>query len=272
MTTTPTRTLPPYRSALHPAHAGFGRLLRAEWTKFWTVRAWLLVLAVAAVVTVVVCQLGASGSSVSGGPTITLGPDGEVVNDSFRFTHRPLTGDGTVTTRVTGLKDASGKGLGPWTKAGIIVKSSLKPGSPYAAVMATSAHGVRMQWNFTHDTAGPSSDLAKTPQWLRLKRLGEKLTGYASVDGENWTRLGEVRVGGWAGRSRWGCSWRLPSTRSSTAPSAVRARWPAAARPTAPSTTSPSRAGRPTAAGRPRTSAPPPPTPRRGTADRARPR
>lgn len=201
MTTTPPRTvpvppLPPYRSALHPARAGFGRLLRAEWTKFWTVRAWLLVLAVAAVVTVVVCQLGASGSSVGGGPTIVLGPGGEVVNDSFRFTHRALTGDGTVTARVTGLKDASGKGLGPWTKAGIIVKSSLKQGAPYAAVMATPGHGVRMQWNFTHDKAGPSSDLAKAPQWLRLKRLGDRLTGYGSVDGQKWTRLGEVRLDG----------------------------------------------------------------------------
>ncbi|MFI6403410.1 hypothetical protein [Streptomyces sp. NPDC050548] len=194
--TTPTRTPAPYRSALHPARAGFGRLLRAEWTKFWTVRAWLLVLAIAAVVTVVVCQLGASGSSVGGGPMISVGPGGEVVNDAFRFTHRPLTGDGTVTARVTGLKSADGRDLEPWAKAGIIVKSSLKQGSPYAAVMATPAHGVRMQWNFTHDTAGPSSDLAKAPQWLRLKRLGEKLTGYASVDGQNWTRLGEVRVGG----------------------------------------------------------------------------
>ncbi|WP_262059068.1 DUF1349 domain-containing protein [Streptomyces sp. STR69] len=194
--TTPTRTPAPYRSALHPARAGFGHLLRAEWTKFWTVRAWLLVLAIAAVVTVVVCQLGASGSSVGGGPMISVGPGGEVVNDAFRFTHRPLTGDGTVTARVTGLKSADGRDLEPWAKAGIIVKSSLKQGSPYAAVMATPAHGVRMQWNFTHDTAGPSSDLAKAPQWLRLKRLGEKLTGYASVDGQNWTRLGEVRVGG----------------------------------------------------------------------------
>ncbi|WP_033282706.1 ABC transporter permease subunit [Streptomyces sp. NRRL F-525] len=196
MTTTPTRTVPPYRSALHPARAGFGRLLRAEWAKFWTVRAWLLVLAIAAVVTVVICQVGASGSSVGGGPTIVLGPGGEVVHDSFRFTHRALTGDGTVTARVTGLKDASGKGLGPWTKGGIIVKSSLKPGSPYAAVMVTPGHGVRMQWNFTEDKAGPSSDLAKAPQWLRLKRLGEKLTGYASVDGQKWTRLGEVEVAG----------------------------------------------------------------------------
>ncbi|MFJ5307852.1 hypothetical protein [Streptomyces sp. NPDC088350] len=195
MTTTPTRTVPPYRSALHPARAGFGGLLRAEWTKFWTVRAWPLVLAIGAVVTVVICELGASGSSVGGGPAIVVGPGGEVVNDSFRFSHRTLTGDGTVTVRVTGLRDRSGKGLGPWTKAGIIVKASLKQGSPYAAVMATPGHGVRMQWNFTHDKAGPGSDLAKAPQWLRLKRLGAKLTGYASVDGQKWTRLGEVGVG-----------------------------------------------------------------------------
>ena len=193
---TVTRTAAPYRSALQPARAGFGRLLRAEWTKFWTVRAWLLVLAVSAVVTVVICQLGAGGSSISGGPPIVLGPGGEVVNDSFRFTHRPLTGDGTITVRVTGLKSSDGESLEPWAKAGIIVKSSLKPGSAYAAVVATPGHGVRMQWNFTHDTAGPSSDLAKAPQWLRLKRLGGKLTGYASVDGQKWTRLGEVGVAG----------------------------------------------------------------------------
>ncbi|MER7926705.1 hypothetical protein ABTY96_26735 [Streptomyces sp. NPDC096057] len=196
MTTTPTRTVSPYRSALHPARADFGRLLRAEWAKFWTVRAWLLVLAVGAVVTVLVCQLGVTGSSVSGGPAVVLGPGGEVVKDAFRFEHRPLTGDGTITARVTGIESASGGALEPWTKAGIIVKASMKQGSSYAAVMTTPAHGVRMQWNFTHDTAGPSSDLAKAPQWLQLKRLGGKLTGYASVNGEKWTRLGEVGVGG----------------------------------------------------------------------------
>lgn len=74
MTTTPTRTVPPYRSGLHPARAGFGRLLRAEWAKFWTVRIWVAVLAITAVVVVVVCQLGATGSTVGGGPPVVLGP------------------------------------------------------------------------------------------------------------------------------------------------------------------------------------------------------
>ncbi|MFJ9631154.1 hypothetical protein ACIRU8_25930 [Streptomyces sp. NPDC101175] len=190
--TTSTRAPAPYRSAMHPARAGFGRLLRAEWTKFWTVRAWLLAPALAAVVTVGVSQMGASGSVTGGGPPVVVGPGGEVVNDSFRFTRRALTGDGTLTVRVTGLKSGDGKPLEPWAKAGIIVKSSLKQGSPYAAVVVTPGHGVRMQWDFTHDVAGPGSDLAVAPQWLRLQKLGARLTGYASVDGEKWIRLGEV--------------------------------------------------------------------------------
>ena len=42
----------------------------------------------------------------------------------------------------------------PWAKAGIIIKASTKPGSAYAAMMATGGHGVRMQYNYTGDMAG----------------------------------------------------------------------------------------------------------------------
>lgn len=192
--TTPTRT--PYRSRLHPARAGFGRLLHAEWTKFRTVRAWPVVLGVAVVAVVLVCRLGASGSSTSGGGPVTLGPGGERVVDVFRFTHRPLTGDGSVTVRVTGLRSADGKGIEPWAKAGVIVKQNLDEGSRYAAVVATPAHGIRMQWNFTHDTAGSASDIATTPHWLRLTRSGQHLTGYESADGRTWSKIEDVRLPG----------------------------------------------------------------------------
>ncbi|WP_030621773.1 ABC transporter permease subunit [Streptomyces fulvoviolaceus] len=194
MTTTSTPTVTPYRSQLHPARAGFLRLLRAEWTKFWTVRAWLLVLAIAAVVTVVISQLGASGSSTSGNVEPTLAPDGTVVRDSFHFTHRELTGDGTVTVRVTALESADGRALEPWAKAGLIVKESLEPGAPYAAVLATPGHGVRTQWNFTHDTAGGASDLATAPTWLRLTRAGDRVTAYESADGRTWSEIKDVRL------------------------------------------------------------------------------
>ncbi|WP_405869155.1 DUF1349 domain-containing protein [Streptomyces sp. NBC_00005] len=189
-------TVTPYRSGLHPTRAGFLHLLRAEWTKFVTVRAWPLVLVVAAAVTVVISQLGASGSVTSGFEHPTLAPDGTVVRDSFHFTHRPLTGDGTVTVRVTALKSGNGKAAEPWAKAGLILKQSLQAGAPYAAVLTTPDHGVRTQWNFTHDTAGGPSDLTTAPSWLRLTRTGDHVTTYASRDGHEWHKIKDVRLKG----------------------------------------------------------------------------
>ncbi|WP_327318072.1 hypothetical protein [Streptomyces sp. NBC_01235] len=189
-----------YRSSLHAtARAGFLRLLRAEWTKLWTVRAWLPALAVAAAVTVAVSQLGASGSATSA-LDVTLAPDGTVVTDAFHLTHRPLTGDGTLTVRVTGLRSADGKELEPWAKAGLIVKQSLAPGAPYAAVLSTPEHGVRMQWNFTHDKAGTgASTTAAATRWLRLTRTGDRLTGYGSPDGRTWTKIAQIGIEGLTG-------------------------------------------------------------------------
>jgi hypothetical protein len=51
-------------------------------------------------------------------------------------------------------------------------------------MMVTGGHGVRMQYDYTHDTAGrPGAVSAASPRWLRLTRSGDTLTGYASADG-----------------------------------------------------------------------------------------
>ncbi len=41
-----------------------------------------------------------------GEPPLPVGPDGEAVADSYYFVHQPLTGDATITTRVTALTGA----------------------------------------------------------------------------------------------------------------------------------------------------------------------
>jgi hypothetical protein len=46
-------------------------------------------------------------------------------------------------------------GLQPWAKAVIIITASTRPGSAYAAMMVTAGHGVRMQYDYTGDIAGP---------------------------------------------------------------------------------------------------------------------
>ncbi|MFD8643066.1 hypothetical protein ACFV14_22535 [Streptomyces zaomyceticus] len=215
----------PHRSA-RPAWGGFGRLLRAEWTKFRTVRGWVVTAIGSALVICLVGLLATAAVHERGGDApgaLPVGPDGRAVNDSFTFVHQPLAGDGTLTVSVSSLtgegEDGDGGGgedgasakdvtdekggnggkraLAPWAKAGIIVKDSLEQGSSYASVMVTGAHGIRMQHDFTHDTAGlPGEVSPESPRLLRLKRSGEVITGYQSTDGDHWTEVGTATLPG----------------------------------------------------------------------------
>ncbi|MFI9583600.1 ABC transporter permease subunit [Streptomyces sp. NPDC052236] len=199
-----TMTPSPYRSTLPPTRDGFPQLLHAEWTKLRTIGRWTLTLLAAAVLTVLISVISATGASFQRAPVPSesgaappepgTGPDGLIVQDAFRFVHQPLTGDGSITARVSGLTGEDGESPG-WAKAGLIVKQSTKPSAPYAAVMITPGHGVRMQSNFTHDTAGSAAS-ADTPRWLRLTRTGTSLTGYESADGATWQKIGTVRLAG----------------------------------------------------------------------------
>jgi ABC-type transport system involved in multi-copper enzyme maturation permease subunit len=207
-------------------HGGFGRLLRSEWTKFRTVRGWVIGMIVAAILTVFVglfaagnannsCQNSPNGPVLSGKaclPYIPHGPGGEVVSDSFNFAHQPLTRNGSITVRVISLTgehpnitsghgahvgSALASGLAPWSKAGIIIKQSLHQGSAYAAMMVTGSNGVRMQYNYTGDSAGlPGKVSAADPRWLRLTRSGDTITGYDSADGTHWTQVAAVTLTG----------------------------------------------------------------------------
>jgi ABC-type transport system involved in multi-copper enzyme maturation permease subunit len=62
-------------------------------------------------------------------------------------------------------------------------------------MLVTGGHGVRMQYNYIHDTAGPAGAVsAQSPRWLRLTRSGDTLTGEASADGTHWTRVGTATL------------------------------------------------------------------------------
>jgi ABC-type transport system involved in multi-copper enzyme maturation permease subunit len=195
----------------------FARLLRAEWTKLRTVRGWVITIGVAAALPTGFALLN---MGQCGGCTAPLtGPGGGAVTDQFPFVHRALAGNGSITVRVTsltGLYSSSGGGesaaggplaqnptagwtpdAGPWSKTGIIIKASTEPGSAYAAMMVTGSHGVRMQWNYTGDTAGlGGTATAASPRWLRLVRHGDTITGYDSAGGTSWIKVGAVSLTG----------------------------------------------------------------------------
>jgi ABC-type transport system involved in multi-copper enzyme maturation permease subunit len=225
-------TVTPPRLTKGPRHDGFTPLLRSEWTKFRTVRGWVIGLLVAAVLCVAFTFLttndthegtctgppptGAGPNSpgtgcTTGHPFVPTGPGGEAVADSYQFVAQPLTGDATITARVTSLTGLTSTrpanvapslantrpGLAAWAKAGILVTPSTRQGSTYAAVMATGTEGVRWQYDYNDDRAGlPGSVSAASPRWLRLTRTGDTLTGYDSTDGAKWTEIGTTQLTG----------------------------------------------------------------------------
>ncbi len=194
----------------------FAQLMRVEWTNFRTSRGWVIgmVAAVLVIVSLGLLFAAAHQTSFEGPdgqvlprPSVPLGPDGEAVRDKFYFMHRPLTGDGSITARITSLTgiitypppnhDKIVSGVVPWAKAGVLIKESTKQGSAYAAVMLTGSHGVRMQYNFIEDRAGRPGDVSEQfPRWLRLTRVGDTLTGYESSDGAQWTPISAAHLAG----------------------------------------------------------------------------
>jgi hypothetical protein len=199
---TPTRT--PYRPSQRVGRDGFLQLLHAEWTKFRTVRGWVAGMVVAALMVVLVALLAGVSSNQKGAPPVPIGPGGEPVTDSFYFVHQPLAGNGSITVSVSALRSSIPTGpadlqpgIVPWAKAGLIIKQSTRQGSPYAAIMVTGSHGVRMQDTYVNDTAGlPGPVSAASVRWLRLDRSGDAITGYASADGTHWTKVGTAHVRG----------------------------------------------------------------------------
>jgi ABC-type transport system involved in multi-copper enzyme maturation permease subunit len=226
----PERVAPPNQTA------GFRRALRAEWTKFRSVRGWSIGLIIGALLTIFLGVFVSGNASIGCGtvingvphqlagkaclPAVPIGPGGEAVSDAFYFVRQPLAGNGSITARLTsfsgkfsngngpagqgpgpGGRPALGAGMTPglvnWAKTGIIIKASTKQGSAYAAMMAAGGHGVRMQYDYTGDIAGlPGSVSATSPRWLRLTRSGDTISGYDSADGRHWTLVGTVQLPG----------------------------------------------------------------------------
>ena len=230
------------RVAVGAERDGFGQLLHAEWTKFRTVRGWVIGIIVAGPLIIAVnfipggqcggIQTNSQASPGGPGCTLTLGPTGQAVTDSFYFVHQPLASRGSITVRLTSMSGSYSPGGAasqtaraapqPWSKAGIIIKTSTRPGSAYAAMMVTGDHGVRMQWDYIQDTSGLAGAVSATaPRWLRLTRSGDTISGYDSADGTHWSRVGTATLAGLPATVQAGLFAASPNSSNVTSQSAT---------------------------------------------------
>jgi len=117
--------------------------------------------------------------------------------DHFHFASRQVTGDFDVKVRVASLDQRD-----LFTKAGLMVREDLTAGSRNAMLSTTfSDKGYRFTWRQVANDltqAGGSGPVSFPNGWVRLQRVGDKISGYRSTDGVNWTLVQSATITGLA--------------------------------------------------------------------------
>jgi len=128
--------------------------------------------------------------------TYTIGGSGQGIeggSDSFRFVYKKITGDGTLTARLTEITRFSDD-----THSGIMFRETLDPESIMVMHTMRAAGQVFVR---SRVTAGQTvQDGPQVPQfpatlviphWMRLRREGNVFTAEHSSDGETWEAVGD---------------------------------------------------------------------------------
>jgi hypothetical protein len=131
----------------------------------------------------------ASVGSFVEGPTGTFtmtGSGSDIWNqaDEFHFAYKMLTGAGSIVAKVESITDTH-----VWAKAGVMIRSSLEPGSKYAFMCVTPGSGIAFQYRINVNTNSDGTTQADitTPHWVKLERsLSGRFTAYHSANGSTW--------------------------------------------------------------------------------------
>ena len=136
---------------------------------------------------------GAKGSAIDANGAFTvLGSGTDISNsaDAFRYIYENGAGDCDIMAQVTMLGDTD-----PWARAGVMVRETLDPGAPNAALVVTPGNGVVFQCRTNR--GGSTSLLGRSsgslPAWVRLIRSGNFFAGYVSANGTHWAQVGAMQ-------------------------------------------------------------------------------
>ena len=131
---------------------------------------------------------GPGGQNLSGSTWTVQGGGGDIwaAADSFHYTWQTLAADGTLSAEVSSQTDTD-----PYAKAGVMIRASSDPGSPYYAVYLTPGNGIVVQ---SRDAAGDNSIQetsvsGSTPVYLQITRTGTTFNAALSPDGVTWTPI-----------------------------------------------------------------------------------
>jgi hypothetical protein len=145
--------------------------------------------------------VGIAGGTTYSGGTFTIKGSGDDIGggvnpESFHFMYQPLTGNATVTARVTSMTNTN-----TLAKAGIMFRSDLTVAGSYffAAATPSGTLGLRRTVTNLRLRVQPVSSTAvdgayAPPTWLRVVRNGNTFTSYKSHDGVTWVLIETVNL------------------------------------------------------------------------------
>ena len=114
-------------------------------------------------------------------------------SDRFQFAWEKRTGNFDIQVRIADLGV-----LDPFTRAGLMVRTDVTTNAAFAGVFAGSAQ-VGASFLSRASTGAATISSGRFPvnfpqSWLRLRRSGTTLTGFASLDGVGWYTLGTTTL------------------------------------------------------------------------------
>ncbi|MEM9917705.1 MAG: GEVED domain-containing protein [Bacteroidota bacterium] len=112
--------------------------------------------------------------------------------DQFHFAYTELCNDGEIVARVKGLGGANQYAL-----AGVMIRNDLSDSSANAA-MLVSTKGLGYFQNRKKKGFGTSylTTALGIPYWVKLTRIGNKVTAYVSADGTEWKKVKQKTISG----------------------------------------------------------------------------
>jgi regulation of enolase protein 1 (concanavalin A-like superfamily) len=112
-------------------------------------------------------------------------------NDSFHYVYEKMTGDGTITARVTTTTPSA------HSRAGVMMRETLAFNSKHAMVTLSPLDKGAI-FGYRNTTGGYTVNANQpgipVPYWVRLVRAKDTFTGYISPDEKNWTQTGKVSI------------------------------------------------------------------------------
>ncbi len=134
--------------------------------------------------------VGLTGSAGESAGTFSITGSGADVwgtADALQYASQTLTGDGEIVARVATIQNTD-----RWSKAGVMMRDTLDPGSAHAFMLVSPEKGLAFQRRTVAggESTNMSGGAGTAPMWVRLVRSGSSFSAYVSTDGSTWTLVG----------------------------------------------------------------------------------